>query len=155
MEKIIEIIRRYGLQFFNGDHKEKTLRQLLEELNKILKLDIKFIFNENKELYYLTGGGRYNPNKRTIYLYKLSLMSLLHEFSHVFTASETEAQKMSHYLFKTALPDKYENARKKKLFHHFLSDEEIKEGEILFKKYLNELLKWEDNYKKELLNSAF
>jgi len=150
MEKIIETIRKYGLQFFDGDQKKKALKGLLNELNKLLKIDVKLIFNlKDRLMYQITGGGRYHPTNRTIYLYKLSFMTFLHELAHVFTVSEAEARKISHFLFKASLPEKYENARRKKLFFHFLSDEEIKEGEIILKRYLNELLKFEDNYEKE------
>jgi len=73
----------------------------------------------------LTGGGRYSPMERRIYLYKISLMTFLHEVAHMLLGpSERKARLWSHKVFYFAFPKLYmKNIKEGKFFHSFPMEE--------------------------------
>lgn len=78
--------------------------------------------------YARTGGGQYFAPINTIFLYKASLMTSLHEFKHKLQHSnpeytrcghpEEDAQQWSHTIFKLALPYLYERSLREGKFLH-------------------------------------
>jgi hypothetical protein len=82
--------------------------------------------------YNLTGGGCYVPAERRIYLYKISLMTFLHEVAHMLLGpSERKARLWSHKVFYLAFPELYmKNVQEGKFFHSFPIEEvlQFKEG---------------------------
>ena len=77
----------------------------------------------------MTGGGNFQPHTNTIFLYKASLMTALHEFKHVIRCaypmynkgiSEEDAVSWSHTVFYLAMPRLYQQSLDKGYFIHIL-----------------------------------
>ncbi len=65
---------------------EKMLRQTLKDLCNLYGIkEPKLVCDfENKRKYKQTGGGEYYPADKKICLYKMSIVTFLHEFAHHF-----------------------------------------------------------------------
>lgn len=62
---------------------KKMLDYALTELCKIYNIEKPNLIVEiNKEMYYSTGGGSYCVKTKKIHLYKISIVTFLHEFAH-------------------------------------------------------------------------
>lgn len=128
-KKTIELVRNaiINKKYFkqNDDNKKVILIEMLKNLNAIYKTQTQLKINEKNTLgYMLSGGGCYEPSSKTIHLFKLSLITFLHEFKHSLQLqkqkenSEIIARGYSISLFYLASPRHYERAVKKGLIFH-------------------------------------
>jgi len=109
------------------EEQEKVLRALFNDICQLYGIDgVSLVIDIDPVKCYRTGGGCYSPRERKIYLYKISLMTFLHEIAHMLLGpSERKARLWSHKVFYMAFPNLYlKNVRERKFFH-VLSLEEI------------------------------
>jgi hypothetical protein len=121
--KVIEIIRKHinPKCFWKLEQNEqvKILKSLFSDLCQLYNVnDIQFRFVSDRNYYSMTGGGVYNRRNKTITLYKVSLMTFLHEFAHIFFPDEERARLWSHKAFWFSFPDVYIRSRLKGKFFH-------------------------------------
>ena len=117
--------RKTGFWRKNETEQVEILKQALNELNNAYGTNIGLEYFNNQYFYRLTGGGYFSPSDRKIYLYKISLMTFLHEFAHAIGYGQTDAVLWSHKVFKEALPVLYRRARNRKLLLHLPDENEI------------------------------
>jgi len=123
--KTVKIIKKHidPNVFWKMDQSEqvKVLKCLLFDLCQLYRLpNVKLEFINDAYAYKVTGGGIYIPDKNKIMLFKISLMTFLHEFAHIFFKDERRAQLWSHKAFYYSFPKLYlRNVKEKKFFHYF------------------------------------
>jgi hypothetical protein len=115
-----------------GEQKN-VLQELFRDICQLYGLSgMELVVDVDPLKYRLTGGGCYSPVERRIYLYKISLMTFLHEVAHMLLgASERKARFWSHKVFYLAFPELYmKNIKEGKFFHSFAIEEimQFKEG---------------------------
>jgi hypothetical protein len=118
----------------NDEQKKDMLRRCLYEICRHYGVGpVRIDFVESPIGYRYTGGGVYEPGIR-ITLYKLSLMTFLHEVAHHLAYSgkipggERRAVLWSHRVFYSLFPRQYERSREKGLFFHSPDMAEVTSG---------------------------
>lgn len=123
-ERFIPLVVSLAEHIWNKPNEERidAINDFLEEASNEVDIDKpKFIYEDNKIAYALTGGARYVPALNTIFMYhKFSLITLLHEFRHAAqhigiitlwdSDLEEDAKMWSCSLFNYVFPDKYAKA---------------------------------------------
>ena len=131
--KVVKLVRKYiNPKVFwklSVEEQQEVLQSLLRdicELYGVGKVELQVEINPMK--YKMTGGGCFVSSEKKIYLYKVSLMTFLHEVAHMLLGpSERKARLWSHKVFYLAFPDLYLKNIKERRFFHILSLEEVKE----------------------------
>jgi len=110
------------------EEQEKVLRALFNDICQLYGIrGVKLVVDIDQFKYRMTGGGCYVPKERTIYLYKVSLMTFLHEVAHMLLgSSEKKARLWSHKVFYMAFPNLYLKNVKDRKFFHVLPLDEVK-----------------------------
>jgi hypothetical protein len=121
--KTIEVIRKHiDPRWFwklRQDEQVKILKKLFDDLCQLYNIsDVQFEFVDDKNYCSLTGGGIYDKRRKTLTLYKVSLMTFLHEFAHIFFPDEKKARLWSHKAFWFSFPDVYIKSRTNGKFFH-------------------------------------
>jgi hypothetical protein len=120
--KATPIIKKYfrktGFWRKNNEEKLQVMQNVLTELNRVYNKNVQLVYEDNEFFRLVTGGGRYNINSDTIYLYRLSLMTFLHEFAHALGYDQNGAILWSHKVFKEAMPVLYRKSLQRGLFIH-------------------------------------
>jgi len=128
-KRTIEAVRNAILtqRFYKQDNsnKKQIITELFNRLNAIYNTQATLRIDENNNnMYMMTGGGMYNPSNNTIHLFKLSLITFLHEFKHALLKakgkkqSEIQARGYSISLFYKASERHYNRAVRKGLIFH-------------------------------------
>jgi hypothetical protein len=109
------------------EEQEKVLRALFNDICQLYGVEgVEFVVDIDSFKYRATGGGCYSPRERKIYLYKISLMTFLHEVAHMLLGnSEKKARLWSHKVFYIAFPNLYLKNVKERKFFHVLPLEEV------------------------------
>ena len=136
--KTVKIIKKYiNPKVFWKMEKEKQveiLKKLFEELCQLYNIrNIKFEFQDDIRAYKITGGGVYSPKEKKITLFKISLMTFLHEFAHIFFPDEKRARLWSHKAFYYSFPKLYIKSLNEGKFFHAFDLEAIQKFEENFK----------------------
>jgi len=120
--KATPIISRYfrktGFWRKSNEEKLQVMQNALTELNVVYNKDVRLVYEHNEFFRLVTGGGRYDSNSNTIYLYRFSLMTFLHEFAHALGYNQNDAVIWSHKVFKEAMPVLYQKSLQRGLFIH-------------------------------------
>lgn len=125
----IEISKEYAPKLWKEPltHRKMYALKWLREMSAVYKITCpKFVFDpdENGRKRRLTGGGTYDNNKNTIFLYgKYSFATLAYEFRHAIQNQkkvkmyledkDEDARAWSLSLFRLACPKSYKNAAEK------------------------------------------
>jgi Zn-dependent M32 family carboxypeptidase len=99
---------------------KEVLQNLFTDICKLYDVnDVRLEIKIDPILYCMSGGGCFVPTERKIYLYKISLMTFLHEIGHMLLGpSEEKARLWSHKIFYAAFPKLYmKNVQEGKFFH--------------------------------------
>ena len=122
--KVVELVRNYidTKTFWKLplDSQQQVLQNLFKEICDLYGInDVELHIRVHPSMYHMTGGGCYDRVARKIYLYKISLMTLLHEIGHVLLGrSERKATMWAHKIFYYAFPKLYlKNIKEGKFFH--------------------------------------
>ncbi len=122
--KVAELVRKHvdTKKFWKLplDSQQQVLHALFKEICDLYGInDVELHITIDPVKYRATGGGCYDRVARKIYLYKISLMTLLHEIGHVLLGrSERKARMWSHKVFYQAFPELYlKNIREGRFFH--------------------------------------
>jgi len=122
--QVVELVRKYidPKVFWKLplDSQKQVLQSLFKDVCNLYGVGgVELLVDVNPVMYRMTGGGCYNPLERKIYLYKVSLMTFLHEVAHMLLGhSEKKARLWSHKVFYLAFPRLYlKNVREGKFFH--------------------------------------
>ncbi|MCI4463315.1 MAG: hypothetical protein JHC30_03990 [Caldisericum sp.] len=121
--KVVELVKRHidPKTFWKSSIKEQKqiLQSLFTEICKLYGINnVKFEVRINPILYCATGGGCYDPVTKRVYLFKVSLMTFLHEIAHLLGFDEEEAVLWAHKVFYCAFPKLYlKNVQSGKFFH--------------------------------------
>jgi len=102
------------------DSQQQVLQSLFKDICDLYGInDVELHIRVNPSMYYMTGGGCYDRVTKRIYLYKISLMTFLHEIGHMLLGrSERKARMWSHKVFYQAFPELYlKNIREGRFFH--------------------------------------
>lgn len=108
------------------EKQEKVLQDLFADICKLYNIDnAKLEIRIDPVLYHRTGGGCYIGSLKKVCLYKISLMTFLHEVAHMLMGpSEEDARLWSHKVFYLSFPKLYmENVKKGRFFHRFSIEE--------------------------------
>jgi hypothetical protein len=123
MSKTVELVRKHinPKQFWKSDLETQIniLKKLFQDLCSLYEIeDASIEIKIDPFFYRMTGGGCVFPPKRVV-LYKVSLMTFLHEFAHLlFGHDEEKTNLWSHKVFYLAFPELYvKNAKESKFFH--------------------------------------
>jgi len=131
--QVVELVRKYidpkVFWKLSVEEQQEVLQKLLGDICELYRVDkVKLQVEINPMKYKMTGGGCFMPGEKKIYLYKVSLMTFLHEVAHMLLGqSERKARLWSHKVFYLAFPDLYLKNVKERKFFHILSLEEVKE----------------------------
>ena len=122
--RVVELVRNYidTKTFWKLplDLQQQVLCALFKDICDLYGIDgVELCIKVDPVMYSMTGGGCYFPSERKIYLYKISLMTFLHEIAHaIMDLSEEKAVLWSHKVFYLAFPRLYmANVRKGRFFH--------------------------------------
>jgi len=122
--QVVELVRKYidPKVFWKLplDSQKQVLQSLFNDICNLYGVEgVELLVDVNPVMYRMTGGGCYDPLERKIYLYKVSLMTFLHEVAHMLLGqSERKARLWSHKVFYLAFPRLYlKNVREGKFFH--------------------------------------
>jgi hypothetical protein len=122
--RVVELVRNYidTKTFWKLplDSQRQVLQALFKDICDLYGInDAELYIIIDPILYSMSGGGYYVPSERKIYLYKISLMTFLHEVAHaIMGLSEEKAVLWSHKVFYLAFPRLYmANVRKGRFFH--------------------------------------
>jgi hypothetical protein len=122
--KVVELVKKYiePKVFWKlpVGSQEEILQGLLKDICELYGVSgVRLQVELDPVKYRMTGGGCFVPSEKKIYLYKISLMTFLHEVAHMlFGPSERKARLWSHKVFYCAFPSLYlKNVREKKFFH--------------------------------------
>ncbi len=129
--KVVQLVRKHidPKVFWRGlslQEQKRVLQELFRDICQLYgKKGEELVVDLDPHKCRLTGGGCYVPAKKRIYLYKISLMTFLHEVAHMLLgASERKARLWSHKVFYLAFPDLYmKNVQEGKFFHTFPIEE--------------------------------
>jgi len=129
--KVVGLVRRHidPKVFWRGlslQEQERVLQGLFRDICQLYGVKgAELVVDIDPLKCGLTGGGCYVPAKRRIYLYKISLMTFLHEVAHMLLGpSERKARLWSHKVFYLAFPKLYmRNVQGGKFFHAFPIEE--------------------------------
>jgi len=131
--QVVELVRKYidPKVFWKlpVEEQQEVLQKLLGDICELYGEDkVKLQVEIDPMKYKMTGGGCFVPSEKKIYLYKVSLMTFLHEVAHMLLGpSERKTRLWSHKVFYLAFPDLYLKNVKERKFFHVLSLEEVKE----------------------------
>ncbi len=122
--QVVELVRKYiDLSHFwkiSLEEQREILSRLLEDICLLYGIEgVSLEVDIDSIMYRVTGGGCYVPSERKIYLYKISLMTFLHEIGHALLgSSERKVTLWAHKVFYLAFPRLYmENVRRGRFFH--------------------------------------
>jgi len=129
--RVVRLVRKHiDPKVFWKGLGEEAQKQVLQELFRDIcqlygEKGVEFVVDIDPLKHRLTGGGCYVPAKRRIYLYKISLMTFLHEVAHMLLGpSERRARLWSHKVFYLTFPKLYmKNVQEGKFFHTFPIEE--------------------------------
>jgi hypothetical protein len=131
MLKVVELVRRHidpkvFWRKLSLEEQKAVLQGLFRDICQLYGVKgVELVVDIDPLKYNLTGGGCYVSSERRIYLYKISLMTFLHEVAHMLLGpSERKARLWSHKVFYLAFPELYmRNVREGKFFHTFPIEE--------------------------------
>jgi hypothetical protein len=129
--KVVELVRKHinPKVFWRGlsvGEQKRVLQNLFRDICQLYGVRGELVIDLDPLKYMLTGGGCYVPSERRVYLYKISLMTFLHEVAHMLLgASERKARLWSHKVFYLAFPRLYMKSAQEGKFHHTIPIEEI------------------------------
>jgi hypothetical protein len=137
--KVVQLVKRHidPQVFWRGlslREQKSVLQELFRDICQLYGLrGMELVVDIDPFKHRLTGGGCYSPIERRIYLYKISLMTFLHEVAHMLLgASERKARLWSHKVFYLAFPELYmKNVQEGKFFHSFAIEEILQFNEGL------------------------
>jgi hypothetical protein len=137
--KVVELVRRHidpkvFWRKLSLREQERVLQELFRDICQLYGVKgADLVIDIDPQKYMLTGGGCYVPAKRRIYLYKISLMTFLHEVAHMLLGpSERKARLWSHKVFYLAFPELYvKNVKEGKFFHSYPIEEVLQFNEGL------------------------
>jgi hypothetical protein len=122
--QVVELVRKYidTKTFWKLplDSQKYVLHALFKEVCDLYGIDgAELCIDIDQDKYKMTGGGCYIPSEKRIYLFKISLMTFLHEVAHMILGhSERKARLWSHRVFYLSFPDLYmKNVQRGKFFH--------------------------------------
>jgi hypothetical protein len=131
--QVVELVRKYidPKMFWKlpVQEQQEVLQKLLGDICELYGVGkVKLQVEIDPVKYRMTGGGCFVPDEKKIYLYKISLMTFLHEVAHMLLGpNERKARLWSHKVFYLAFSDLYLKNVKERKFFHILSLEEVKE----------------------------
>jgi hypothetical protein len=137
--KVVELVRRHVdpkvfWRVLSLGEQERVLQGLFKDICQLYGVrGVELVVDIDPHKHSLTGGGCYVPAQRRIYLYKISLMTFLHEVAHMLLGpSERKARLWSHKVFYLAFPKLYmKNVQEGKFFHSFPIEEVLQFSEGL------------------------
>jgi len=116
----IGMVKKTCRGFFKKDSSGKLiiLERLIKAFNEYSGLNVRFMFENDDFMYYITGGGCYLQVYNTIKLFnKPSMMTFLHEWKHAMgERDELLARRWSHGIFRAAFPKTYKHSLEQGLF---------------------------------------
>jgi len=137
--KVVELVRMHidpkvFWRVLGLEEQERVLQGLFRDICQLYGVrGAELVVEADPHKHSLTGGGCYVPAQRRIYLYKISLMTFLHEVAHMLLGpSERKARLWSHKVFYLAFPKLYmKSAQEGKFFHSFPIEEVLQFSEGL------------------------
>ncbi len=129
--KVVELVRKHidSSHFWklSLEEQKEILRRLFDDICKLYEIQgVSLVIDINPFMYQMTGGGCYDRVARRIYLYKVSIMTFLHEIGHMLLGrSERKARMWSHKVFYLAFPALYLKNVKEGRFFHVITLEEL------------------------------
>jgi len=129
--QVVGLVRKYidSSRFWkiSLEEQKEILSKLLHDICQLYGIEgVSLVVDINSAMYRVTGGGCYVPSERKIYLYKISVMTFLHEVGHLILGQdEWKVMMWSHKVFFLSFPDLYLKNVQKGRFLHAVSLQEL------------------------------